>query len=45
MAAPGELDREVVVHRRGYDGFVGLMKWGAIVSFVTAMIVVFLIAE
>jgi hypothetical protein len=45
MAAPGEIDREVIVHKRGYDGFVGLMKWGAIASFVIAMIVVFLIAE
>ncbi len=45
MAAQGDLDKEVVVHRRGYEGFVGLMKWGAIASFVIAMIVVFLISE
>ena len=45
MAAQGEVEKEVIVHRRGYERFIGLMKWGAIASFVVAMVVVFLIAE
>ena len=45
MAAEGELDKEVVTHRRGYEGFVFLMKWSAVVCVVTALIVILLIAE
>ena len=45
MAAQGEIEKEVVTHKKGYEGFIALMKWGAILSFVTAMIVVFVIAE
>jgi hypothetical protein len=45
MAAEGDLQQEVVAHRRGYEAFVGLMKWGTIISLVTALIVIFLIAE
>ena len=45
MAAEGEVpERMVREHRSGYDGFVSLMKWGAIVSLVTALIVILLIA-
>jgi hypothetical protein len=44
MAAEGDA-KELNVHRTGYDRFVGLIKWGAIASFLTAMIVVFLIAD
>jgi hypothetical protein len=45
MAAEGEVEKEVVTHRKGYEGFVTLMKWGAIVSVVTALIVILLIRE
>ena len=31
MAAEGELEKEVIIHRKGYEGFIFLMKWGAIV--------------
>ena len=44
MAAEGDA-KELNVHRAGYAQFVSLFKWGAIVSFITAMLVVFLIAE
>ena len=44
MAAEGDA-KELNVHRTGYDRFVGLMKWGALASFLTAMLVVFLIAD
>jgi hypothetical protein len=45
MAVEGELEKEAIVHRQGYDGFISLMKWGTILSAITAMIVVFVIAE
>ncbi len=44
MAAEGDV-KELNVHRVGYDRFVGLMKWGAVICFVTALIVIFLISE
>jgi hypothetical protein len=43
MAAEGELEQEVVTHRKGYEGFIFLMKWGAIVCVVIALIVILLI--
>ena len=45
MAAQGELDREDMVHRKGYERFLVLMKWGTIISAVLGIIVVFVIAE
>ncbi|HEV2747881.1 MAG TPA: aa3-type cytochrome c oxidase subunit IV [Allosphingosinicella sp.] len=45
MAAEGELDKEIVTHKKGYEGFVFLMKWSAIVCVVIALIVILLIAE
>lgn len=45
MAAEGELDKEVTVHRQGYERFIGLMKWGAILSFIVGMFVVFVISN
>lgn len=44
MATDGDA-KELNVHRAGYDKFVALFKWGAVISFITAMIVVFLIAD
>ena len=37
---PGEIGR----HARDYSRFVKLFKWGAIISFVTAMLVLLIIA-
>jgi Bacterial aa3 type cytochrome c oxidase subunit IV len=45
MAAEGELEKEVITHRKGYEGFIFLMKWGAIISIVTGLIVILLIRE
>ncbi len=44
MAAEGDLDREVRRHHNSYGLFVALMKWGAIVSVVAALIVIFVIS-
>jgi hypothetical protein len=45
MAAEGELEKEVITHRRGYEGFVSLMKWGAAICVVVAFIVILLISN
>ena len=45
MAVEGEIEKEVVTHKKGYEGFVFLMKWGAVVCVVTALIVILLIRE
>ncbi len=37
--------QEVAAHVRDYSGFVRLLKWGAAISFVTAMIVLMLISN
>lgn len=45
MAAEGEAPEKMLKeHRSGYDGFVSLMKWGTILSFIAAMLVVLIIS-
>lgn len=44
MAAEGEVEREVRRHHNSYGLFVALMKWGAIISAITALLVIFIIA-
>jgi hypothetical protein len=45
MAAEGEIEKEVVTHRKGYEGFIFLMKWGAIISVTLGFIVILLIRQ
>jgi hypothetical protein len=45
MAAEGEIEKEAIVHRKGYEGFLFLMKWGAIISLVLGFIVILLIRQ
>ncbi len=44
MAAK-DVDRAEKAHRHTYSLFTGIMKYGAIISFVTAMVVVLLISD
>jgi hypothetical protein len=44
MAAEGDIEREVRRHHNSYGLFVGLMKWGAIISVIAALLVIFIIA-
>lgn len=44
MAAE-EADRAARSHQSTYDLFIGLMKYGAIISFIAAMIVVIIISS
>jgi hypothetical protein len=41
--AADESERAVRAHRSSYGLFTALMKWGAIISLVTALLVVFII--
>ncbi|MBV8686275.1 MAG: aa3-type cytochrome c oxidase subunit IV [Alphaproteobacteria bacterium] len=45
MAAEGEMDQEIVVHRKGYEGFLTFFKVGAAISFVIAFIVILIISN
>ena len=45
MAAEGEIEKEVIVHEKAYEGFIFMMKWGAIISIVLGFIVILLIRE
>jgi hypothetical protein len=45
MAAEGEVPEKMMrEHASGYAGFLAMMKWGAILSFIIAILVMFLIA-
>jgi hypothetical protein len=45
MAADGEIQGEMKGHAKSYSQFAAMMKWGAIISFVTAMLVILIISE
>ena len=44
MAAQGEAEKELIVHRRGYEGFIRLFRTGAIVCAVIAFVVILIIS-
>ena len=43
MAVEGEADKELVVHRKGYESFISLFRIGAGVCLVIAFIVILII--
>jgi len=43
--AADEAERAVRSHRNSYERFIGMMKWGTILSAVVALIVVFIISN
>jgi hypothetical protein len=45
MAAQGELDKEVAVHRRGYEKFISMFRAAAAICFVIAFIIILIIAK
>lgn len=45
MAAERDVQNDYQAHSKGYSLFIGLMKWGTILSFITAAIVVLIIAS
>ncbi|HEY0412691.1 MAG TPA: hypothetical protein VGD66_06090 [Allosphingosinicella sp.] len=45
MAAQGDTDKEVAVHRQGYAKFISLFRASAAICFVIAFIVILLIRK
>jgi hypothetical protein len=45
MAAQGDLDKEVAVHRRGYERFITGFRTAAAICLLLAFIVILLIAK
>lgn len=45
MAADAEAGKEFKAHANTYDFFIGLMKWGTILSALVALLVIFIIAN
>jgi len=43
MAAEGEANKDFKAHQGTYAAFTGLMKWGAIVCLIIALIVILVI--
>jgi hypothetical protein len=45
MAAQGELDKEIAVHREGYERFITMFRVGAVLCAIIAFIVILVIAK
>ncbi len=45
MAAPGDTQKEMRAHEGTYSLFTALMKWGTILSAITAFVVIFIISN
>jgi hypothetical protein len=45
MAVQGELDKQVAVHRQGYERFITLFRVGAVICAIVAFIVILIIAN
>ena len=45
MVSSADTEHDTRSHRETYGGFTVLMKWGTILSFITGMIVIFIIAN
>jgi hypothetical protein len=45
MAADGEANKDMKAHQGTYAAFTGLMKWGAIVCVIIALIVIMIIRK
>jgi len=43
MAADGDANNDMKAHLGTYTGFIGLMKWGTIISAIVAVIVILVI--
>jgi hypothetical protein len=44
MAANGEADKQLIVHRRGYESFITLFRTAAIVCAIIAFIIILIIS-
>jgi hypothetical protein len=35
----------VIVHKKGYERFIGMMRWATIICFVAGILILFVIAK
>jgi hypothetical protein len=45
MAAEGDANKDFKAHQGTYAAFTGLMKWGAIIAAIVALIVIMIIRK
>lgn len=45
MATEADARKELKAHERSYDRFIGMMKWGTILSVLTGAIVIYIISN
>jgi hypothetical protein len=45
MAADTDFEKEMVIHRRGYERFIGLLKYAALACAIIAFVVILLIRK
>jgi hypothetical protein len=45
MAAEVDTQEEIRSHEKSYSAFSSMMKWGTILSFITAMVVILIISN
>ena len=45
MAAEGDTPEDLKAHVKSYSSFAWMMKWGTIVSFILAMLVILIISS
>jgi phosphomannomutase len=43
MAVEGDADKELIVHRRGYESFISLFRIAAAICLVAALIIILII--
>jgi hypothetical protein len=45
MAVEGEAEKELIVHRRGYESFISVFRVGAIICAILAFIIILIIRK
>jgi hypothetical protein len=45
MAADVDFEKEMVVHRRGYERFIGMFKTAAVICAIVAIVVILVIRK
>ena len=43
MAAEGDAEKELIVHRRGYESFISLFRTAAVICLILAFIIILII--
>jgi hypothetical protein len=43
MAVEGDADKELIVHRKGYEGFISMFRVGAVICLILALVIILII--